>query len=140
MNYKFLNHIFKNEKKSEQPIFSNKEFLRIKKNLKENKIFTTKRIITAFYTLSVYRDAKTNSKGDLKKEFIKIYSLTYSVFLLLIVFFELISLALAFGNGINTNFIIFLSIIGFVFAYAVFSITLDPILYLLIQKKIAEMK
>ena len=60
----------------------------------------------------------------------------YLAFFVLLLFFELISLALGFGNEISTEFILFLGIIGFVFAYALYSVTVDPVICLIVQKRV----
>jgi len=138
MNYKFLSFILKEEKNA--MLFSKNDYIKFKKKIKKlkNVSLLKKRVIIAHFTASTFNKANLKKDKELKRELFKIHIFGYGFFLVLILFFELISLVLAMGNRIETEFIFFLSAIGFIFAYAVFSITVEPIVYLLIQRKIID--
>ncbi len=139
-NNNFVKFLLNENKPHIKTDFSKEKLKEIKREINTKKMSAMKRTILAIYINSINRKEEI-LKGDikiLKRELVKIHLAGYGLFFVLILFFELISLALAFANGIQTDFIIFLSLIGFVFAYALFSITIDPLLYLLIQKKVFE--
>ena len=123
--------------------FSIKENNEIKKKLiKSNKFSPLKRTVLAHYVTSknTKKDIFSNSTDHLKKEIFKIHIAGYGLFFIILFFFELISMTLALLNNIQVDFIIFLSLIGFVFSYTLLSVTIDPIMYLLIQKRVFEEK
>ena len=142
LNNSFLHFLLNEKQEDNVPIIISKEkFKDVKRIIKEDKnISALKRTVLSFYINSINKkDILKKDKKELKKDLVKIHLTGYFLFFILLLFFELISLALAFGNSIQTDFIIFLAIIGFLFAYALFSIAIDPIMYLLIQNKINEL-
>jgi len=141
LNYNFVKFLLKDKNINiENTSFSKTKLNIAKAKLTKNKnLSALKRTVLAFYTTSINKeDIFTNYNKNLKKEIIKIHIAGYGLFFIFIFFFELISLGLAFGNNIQNDFMIFLAIIGFIFAYALFSIIIDPLMYLLIQKKVIE--
>ncbi len=141
LNYNFSKFLLKDKNINiVEAAFSKTELKTVKTKLIKNKnLSALKRTVLAFYTASINKaDIFTNYNNNLKENIIKIHIAGYGLFFTFIFFFEIISLGLAFGNNIQNDFMIFLAIIGFIFAYALFSIIIDPLMYLLIQKKITE--
>ncbi len=141
-NYKFLKfikNIQQDDNKGKNIVFSNKDYKIVKRKIiKEENILPLRRLVLAFYVASIIEKKNSFNKNNkkIKIQLLKIYSAGYGSFILLTIFFGFISLALALGNGIAHDFTIFLLLIGFVFSYALFSIIIEPILLLMIQKTI----